>query len=330
MDRSRLIKTPIIDKNGKGTTVYRAADSNGKKGRIKEVVLRASGDINPQDYVRDTQFLAVSMLGEKVKEVTGSERKVISTLFEQNSADGIKSADREHYSAAVELDVDASEMMAQYVHDTRRNPISRALLDSNSTRAVVDAHFEDCALALATRHLVPNDDFPEITWDRYDKMTREYRTVIGKLHDDDSEVAGIWAETPTPIETLREMATSHPQEANGVYGMEQAAERLHKVEAQNAADFDEETARIERMPRDEKGRIRIGEFSHLFLNQQTQYLARYVGSYSRGVHNEPDLTAGLDVTAGDTSYHDVQFAPEDVLEFTHRVREFRAVYLSRT
>jgi hypothetical protein len=84
---------------------------------------------------------------------------------------------------------------------------------------------------------------------------------------------------------------------------------------------DEQKRLLDEMEQDEDGMVLLGEVSHDFLNQQTQYASRYL----TGMGNTPNLSEGLrtDTSAMGHNYHAFTIHKDDIVEFVARVRQYR-------
>lgn len=77
---------------------------------------------------------------------------------------------------------------------------------------------------------------------------------------------------------------------------------------------------FEKLPRDENGFVRIGDFTHGLLNQQSQYIAEHMD----GVRERtPVLTEGLRTNIESSSHHQYTIHIDDVKEFVARVKAWR-------
>ena len=84
---------------------------------------------------------------------------------------------------------------------------------------------------------------------------------------------------------------------------------------------DEQKKLLDQMEQDENGMVLLGEVSHDFLNQQTQYASRYL----TGLGSTPNLSEGLraDTSAMGGNYHAYTIHKDDIVEFVARVRQYR-------
>jgi len=65
--------------------------------------------------------------------------------------------------------------------------------------------------------------------------------------------------------------------------------------------------------------VNFGDVARKRLNEQCQYVSRYVG----GRHGSPDLGGGLRFQGDPTDYHDLLIHRDDVDEFVRRVEVHR-------
>jgi hypothetical protein len=86
------------------------------------------------------------------------------------------------------------------------------------------------------------------------------------------------------------------------------------TEKQQAA-FDSLTA-------DADGFVRIGDVTHGLLNQQSQYITRYMDGSNPSV---PVLVDGLRVNVDSSSHHEYTIHRNDALEFIARVKAHRSM-----
>ena len=76
---------------------------------------------------------------------------------------------------------------------------------------------------------------------------------------------------------------------------------------------------IAKMVPNEDGYVKIGDFVHGLLNQQSQYASEYMDGRSAS----PFLADGLRVDTTSFSYHEYRIHRDDVHEFVARVRAWR-------
>lgn len=77
------------------------------------------------------------------------------------------------------------------------------------------------------------------------------------------------------------------------------------------------------LPRDENGFVRIGDVTHGFLHQQSQYIVEYMDNVREGT---PVLTNGLRTNIKSSSHHEYTIHVDDVKEFVARVKAWRNRY----
>lgn len=71
---------------------------------------------------------------------------------------------------------------------------------------------------------------------------------------------------------------------------------------------------------DENGMVKIGDVTHGLLNQQSQYITRYMD----GSPSFPVLVDGLRVDVSSSTHHEYTIHHEDILEFVARVKAYRS------
>jgi hypothetical protein len=79
--------------------------------------------------------------------------------------------------------------------------------------------------------------------------------------------------------------------------------------------------RFDSMTTDENGFVRLGDVTHGLLNQQSQYISRYMDNIDPNRY--PFLADGLKINTESTSYHEFTIHKTDVLEFVARFRAYR-------
>lgn len=71
---------------------------------------------------------------------------------------------------------------------------------------------------------------------------------------------------------------------------------------------------------DKDGFVHIGDVTHGLMNQQSQYITRYMDGSNSSI---PVLVSDLRVDVSSSSHHEYRIHLEDVLEFVARVRAHR-------
>lgn len=79
-------------------------------------------------------------------------------------------------------------------------------------------------------------------------------------------------------------------------------------------------AAFDSLEQDENGMVKIGDVTHGMLNQQSQYITRYMD----GSPKAPSLVDGLRVDVSSDSHHEYTIHHDDVLEFVARVKAHRS------
>lgn len=77
---------------------------------------------------------------------------------------------------------------------------------------------------------------------------------------------------------------------------------------------------FEELPRDDNDFVRLGDITHGFLNQQSQYISEHMVAVREGT---PVLTHGLRTNTDSSSYHSYTIHIDDVKEFVARVKAWR-------
>lgn len=102
-------------------------------------------------------------------------------------------------------------------------------------------------------------------------------------------------------------------EAKPVNAVKAPTEKHYVLTENQQAAFDE-------LVPDEEGFVKIGDVTHGIMNQQSQYISRYMDGCIPSI---PVLVDGLRVDVTSFTHHEYRIHRDDVLEFVARVRAQR-------